>query len=115
VADQQGDVAILGKLAYGVDQGIGAGVVETIGDVHPIRWDLVTQLQQVECLPGADSSGAYDGIDGNALGPQIVTDLERGAFTVRGEPALAVFAARPGVFGVRVAKHEKRASLVPAA
>jgi hypothetical protein len=44
------------------------------------------------------------GIDGNALGPQIVTDLERGAFTVRGEPSLAVLAARPGVFGFRVAK-----------
>jgi hypothetical protein len=50
-------------------------------------------------LPGADTARAEHGVDRIALGPQIVTDLECGAFTVRGEPSLAVFAARPGVFG----------------
>ena len=37
VADEQRNVAIVGKLAHGVDQCIGAGVVETIGDLHPVR------------------------------------------------------------------------------
>jgi hypothetical protein len=45
-----------GKLAYGVDQGVGARVVETIGDVDPVRRELIAQLQQLECLPSADSA-----------------------------------------------------------
>jgi hypothetical protein len=106
VADQQRNLAVDGKFAYGVDQGIGAAVVEAVGDVHPIRWDLIAQLEQVECLPGADSTRAQHGIDRNALGPQIVTDLERGAFAIRGEPTLTVFTARSGAFGFRVAKYE---------
>lgn len=65
MSDKQGDLAILGKLAHGVDQGIGARIVETISDFHPVRVELIAQLQQLECLPGAGSAGAKDGIDGN--------------------------------------------------
>ena len=114
MADEQRNRAILRKLAYGVDQGIGSGVVETIGDFNPVWIELITQLQQVECLPGTDCASAQDRVDHNALRSQIVTDLERVAFTVRREPSLAVFAAWPGVYGFRVAKYEQGASLVHA-
>ena len=112
MADEQGNVAIVGKLAYGVDQGIGARIVETIGDFNPVRIELIIQLQQLECLPGAGSAGAQHGIDCDALRPQVVPHLERVAFAVGGEPSLAVLAAWPDVFGLRMAKYEQGASLV---
>jgi hypothetical protein len=112
VADEQGNVAIVGKLAYGVDQGMGARVVETIGDVNPIRTQLISKLQQIERLSGAGSAETQDGVDRNALPPQVIPDLLSVAFAVRGEPSLAIPAARPGVFGFRVAKYEQSASLV---
>ena len=87
MADEKSNVGIVGKFAHSVDQCIGAGVVETIGDFHPLRIELITQLQQVECLPSAGSARAQHGIDGNALGPQIVPNLERVALAVRGEPS----------------------------
>jgi hypothetical protein len=112
VTDEQGNVAIVGKLAYGVDQGIGAGVVEKIGDLHPVRVELIIQFEQVECLPGARSARAQHGIDCDALVPQVVPDLDRVPLAVRGETSLAIFAARSYVFGLRMAEYEQRASLV---
>jgi hypothetical protein len=51
VAEERCNGAILRKLAYGIDEGIGVRVVET-GDVSPIRSELVTQLQQIQCFSG---------------------------------------------------------------
>ena len=36
VSDKQCDMAVVGKIAYGVDQRIGAGVVEALGNFNPI-------------------------------------------------------------------------------
>ena len=105
-------MAIFGELAYRVDQGIGAGVVEKIGDLHSVRVGLIPQLQQIECLSGARSTRAQHGIDCDALASQVVPDLLRVALPVGGEPPLAVLAARSYVFGLRVAEYEQRASLV---
>jgi hypothetical protein len=47
VSDEQGNAAIVGQFAYGVDQRVGAGVVETIGDFDMSRVELLAQLYQV--------------------------------------------------------------------
>jgi hypothetical protein len=112
VADEQGNLAIFWKFAYRIDQRIGAGVVETIGDLHPVPIDLIIQFEQVECLPGPGSARAQHGIDCDALAAQVIPDILRVELAVRGEPSLAVLAARSCVFGLRVAQYEQRASLV---
>ena len=43
-------MAISGKIPYGIDQRIGAGVVEAVGNFHVIGCKLITQFQQLERL-----------------------------------------------------------------
>jgi hypothetical protein len=47
VSDEQGNAAIVGQFACGVDQCVGAGVVETIGDFDMTPVELLAQLYQV--------------------------------------------------------------------
>jgi hypothetical protein len=42
MADQQCDMAISGKIPYGIDQRIGAGVVEALGNFYVIGCRLIT-------------------------------------------------------------------------
>ena len=108
----QANVAIVGKLTHGVDQRIGAGIVDAIGDLDPILQKLIIQLQQLEGLPCASCARAQDGIDRNALRSQVVAHFERMAFAVGGEPSLAVLASGSYIFGLRMTEYEQGASLV---
>jgi hypothetical protein len=58
--DEQRNPAVVRKLAYGIDQGIAAGVVETLGDLDPILVELIIQLQELEGLSCADRARAQD-------------------------------------------------------
>jgi hypothetical protein len=112
VSNQQGDPAFLRKLANGSHQGVAACVVETIRDFHMIRVELIIYLQKPQCLLGADCAGAQHLIDHDPVLTEIVADLLRIAFTLRGKSPLAIPAARTYVLGLSMAKYEQCASLV---
>jgi hypothetical protein len=112
VSDEQSDLAIVGKPAYGIDQGIAAGVVETVGDLDPILVKLIIQLQELEGLSCADRARAQDCVDGDALRSQVITHLTCVTFAVRREPPLPVLTARSGVLGLGMTKYEQGASLI---
>ena len=112
VADQQCDMAISGKIPYGIDQRIGAGVVEALGNLYAIGYKLITQFQQLERLLCTGGAGAQHGIDRDALFSEVVADLFGMAFAVRGEPPLAVPASGAYILGLSMTKYEQDASLV---
>jgi len=112
MADQQCDMAIGGKIPYGIDQRIGAGVVEALGNLYPIRCKLITQFQQLERLLCAGGARAQHSIDRDALFSEVVADLLGMAFAVRGESPLAVPASGAYVLGFSMTKYEQDASLV---
>ena len=112
MADQQSDMAIGGKIPYGIDQRIGAGVVEALGNLYAIRCKLITQFQQLERLLCAGGAGAQHGIDSDALFSEVVADLLGMPFAVRGESPLAVPASGAYVLGFSMTKYEQDASLV---
>lgn len=110
--DQQCDMAIGGKIPYGIDQRIGAGVVEALSNLYPIRCKLITQSQQLERLLCAGGARAQHGIDRDALFSEVVADLLGMAFAVRRESPLAVPASGAYVLGFSMTKYEQDASLV---
>jgi hypothetical protein len=48
MSNEQGDVAVLGKPAHSVEQGVSARVVETLGDVNPTRVELIIKPEQLD-------------------------------------------------------------------
>src|SRR5690348_11628498 len=112
VADQQCDMAISGKIPHGIDQRIGAGVVETLGNLHAVGRKLITQSQQLERLLCPGGAGAQHGIDRDALLSEVIADLLSMAFAVWGESPLAVPASGAYVLGFSMTKYEQDASLV---
>ena len=78
-------------------------VVEEVSDFHPIRIELIPELEQLEGLPGPGCARTQHRVDHDALLSEVVAYLLGIAFTVWGEPSLAVPAARPHVLGLSVA------------
>jgi hypothetical protein len=112
MSDEQGNVAIVGKLVDGVKQGIAARVVEQISDLHAIWVQMVTEVEQLERLAGAGCTRAQHCVDHDALVAKIVPYLLGVALTIGSESSLAVPAARPRVFSLRMAEYEQDPTLV---
>jgi hypothetical protein len=109
---EQSDVAVVGKLTYGVQPGVSARVIEEVSYFHAIRIELITELEQLQGLPGAGCARTDHRVDHDAMLSEVVAYLLRIAFTVRSESSLAVPAARPYVLGLSMAKYEQSASLM---
>ena len=83
VPHEQCHATINGQLAYGIDQSIRTGVVEPVGDLHPIGWKLIIDLEQLQGLLSANRAGAQHRIDRDVAGSQVVTRLACLPFAVR--------------------------------
>src|SRR5829696_6580043 len=95
-----------------MNERIGTGVVEAVGDVDLTRSLLIIKLQQLERLACACCARAQHCVHGDAEGTQMITHLSGVAFAVAGEPSLLVRASRPSILGLRVTEDEQGASLV---
>src|SRR5215211_5353845 len=95
-----------------MDERIGAGIVEAVGDVDLTRSSLFIKLQQLERLPRPCCARAQHGVNGDAEGAQMIARLSSLALAVGGEPSLLVRASRPSFLGLRVTEDEQGASLV---
>jgi hypothetical protein len=102
------DAAVVGKLAYRLQQGVGTRVAKEVSDFHAIRVELITEIQQLEGLPGASCAGAQYRVDQDALLSEVSAYLLRIPFTVWDESSLAVPATRPYVLGLSMAKLDHR-------
>ena len=112
MSNEQGDVAIVTKLSDGIKQGIAARVVEQVSDLHTLWVQLITELEQLERLTGAGGTRTQHSVDHDALLAEIVADLLGITFTIWSKASLAVPAARPRVFSLRVPEYEQDATLV---
>jgi hypothetical protein len=68
MSNEQRDVAVVGKFAYGIEQGVATRVVEEASDN---RVELITELEQLEGLPGAGCAGTQHRVDHDALLPRL--------------------------------------------
>jgi hypothetical protein len=111
MSNEQCDVAIVGQVAYCVEQGVAASVVEKISDLQVIGIELI-ELEQFKSLSRPRCARAQHGVDHDLLVSQVVANLLCVVFTVGRESSLAVPATRSYVLGLCMAKYEQGASLV---